>query len=92
MSFRELLETYQNSPRLFQLADRLSFAQKQKIYLKNLFNIFSSPPWPLLAAAVCGSVSFVSASFPSGPSGGIARNELKPGMNFFCRPSLVSPK
>jgi len=36
MSFRELLETYQNSPRLFQLADRLSFAQKQKIYLKNL--------------------------------------------------------
>ena len=36
MSFRELLETYQNSPRLFQLADRLSFAQKQKIHLKNL--------------------------------------------------------
>jgi transcription-repair coupling factor (superfamily II helicase) len=36
MSFRELLETYQNSPRLFQLADRLSFAQKQNIYLKNL--------------------------------------------------------
>ena len=36
MSFRELLETNQNSPRLFQLADRLSFAQKQKIYLKNL--------------------------------------------------------
>ncbi|MGZ3881569.1 MAG: transcription-repair coupling factor, partial [Flavisolibacter sp.] len=36
MSFRELLETYQQSPRLFQLADKLSFAQKQKIYLKNL--------------------------------------------------------
>src|SRR5215204_73640 len=36
MSFRELLQTNQNSPRLFQLADRLSFAQKQKIYLKNL--------------------------------------------------------
>jgi transcription-repair coupling factor (superfamily II helicase) len=36
MSFRELLENYQNSPRLFQLVDRISFAQKQKIYLKNL--------------------------------------------------------
>jgi transcription-repair coupling factor (superfamily II helicase) len=36
MSFRELLDAYQNSPRLFQLADRLSFAEKQKIYLKNL--------------------------------------------------------
>lgn len=36
MSFRELLDKYQNSPRLFQLADRLSFSQKQKIYLKNL--------------------------------------------------------
>lgn len=36
MSFRELLEMYQKSPRLFQLADKLSFAQKQKIYLKNL--------------------------------------------------------
>jgi len=36
MSFRELLDMYQKSPRLFQLADRISFAQKQKIYLKNL--------------------------------------------------------
>jgi transcription-repair coupling factor (superfamily II helicase) len=36
MSFRELLEIYQKSPRLFQLADKLSFAEKQKIYLKNL--------------------------------------------------------
>jgi transcription-repair coupling factor (superfamily II helicase) len=36
MSFRELLETYQKSPRLFQLADRLSFAEKQKLYLRNL--------------------------------------------------------
>jgi transcription-repair coupling factor (superfamily II helicase) len=36
MSFRELLDMYQKSPRLFQLADKLSFAQKQKIYLKNL--------------------------------------------------------
>ena len=40
MSFRELLDKYQNSPRLFQLADRLSFAHSdgsgQKIYLRNL--------------------------------------------------------
>ena len=36
MSFRELLNTYQSSPRLSQLADQLSFFQKQKIYLKNL--------------------------------------------------------
>lgn len=36
MSFRELLDRYQSSPRLFLLADKLSFAQKQKIYLKNL--------------------------------------------------------
>jgi transcription-repair coupling factor (superfamily II helicase) len=36
MSVKDLLELYQNNPRLFQLADRLSFAQPQKIYLKNL--------------------------------------------------------
>ena len=36
MSFGELLDRYKNSPRLFQLADRLSFAQQQKIYLANL--------------------------------------------------------
>ncbi len=36
MSVKDLLERYQNTPRLFQLADRLSFAQTQKIYLKNL--------------------------------------------------------
>jgi transcription-repair coupling factor (superfamily II helicase) len=36
MSFRELLQVYQESPRLFQLADKLSFAQKQKLYLRNL--------------------------------------------------------
>ena len=36
MSVRDLLLQYQNSPRLFQLADRLSFAQPEKIYLKNL--------------------------------------------------------
>src|SRR5215213_1555033 len=35
-SFRELLEKYQNSPRLFQLADRLSLSHPQKIWLKNL--------------------------------------------------------
>jgi transcription-repair coupling factor (superfamily II helicase) len=36
MNFNELLEKYQNSPRLLQLADRLLFASPQKIYLKNL--------------------------------------------------------
>ncbi len=36
MSVRDLLLQYQNTPRLFQLADKLSFAQPQKIYLKNL--------------------------------------------------------
>lgn len=36
INLNELLEQYQNSPRLFQLADRLSFADTQKIYLKNL--------------------------------------------------------
>jgi transcription-repair coupling factor (superfamily II helicase) len=32
----ELLKQYQNNPRLFQLADRLSFSQPQRTYLKNL--------------------------------------------------------
>ncbi len=36
MSVQDLLTRYKNSPRLFQLADRLSFSQPQKIYLKNL--------------------------------------------------------
>src|SRR5436190_23018137 len=36
MSVRDLIEQYQNTPRLFQLADRLSFSQPQKIALKNL--------------------------------------------------------
>ncbi|MEO7394538.1 MAG: transcription-repair coupling factor [Chitinophagaceae bacterium] len=36
MSVLDLLKQYQNTPRLFQLADRLSFAQPQKIFLKNL--------------------------------------------------------
>jgi transcription-repair coupling factor (superfamily II helicase) len=36
MSVPGLLEKFQNSPRLFELADKLSFAQPQKIYTKNL--------------------------------------------------------
>ncbi|MGV3530174.1 MAG: transcription-repair coupling factor [Flavisolibacter sp.] len=36
MSVRDLLEKYQQTPRLFSLADKLSFAQPQKIQLKNL--------------------------------------------------------
>jgi transcription-repair coupling factor (superfamily II helicase) len=36
MSVKELLERYQNTPRLFQLADKLSFARPQNIYLENL--------------------------------------------------------
>lgn len=36
MSVKNLLDQYQNTPRLFQLSDRLSFAQPQKIYLGNL--------------------------------------------------------
>jgi transcription-repair coupling factor (superfamily II helicase) len=36
MSFSALLDKYKNSPRLFQLADRLSFSSSQKIHLKNL--------------------------------------------------------
>ena len=36
MSVKDLLERFQQTPRLFQLVDRLSFAQPQKIYLSNL--------------------------------------------------------
>ena len=36
MSVKDLTNLFYNSPRLFQLADRLSFSQKQKIYLENL--------------------------------------------------------
>jgi transcription-repair coupling factor (superfamily II helicase) len=36
MSVSNLLEKYKNSPRLFSIADRLSFAPPQKIYVKNL--------------------------------------------------------
>jgi transcription-repair coupling factor (superfamily II helicase) len=38
---QELLQLYQNNSRLFQLADRISFAQPQKIYAKGLLG--SSP-------------------------------------------------
>ena len=37
MSVQALLQKYQNTPRLFQLADRLSFSHPQKIALKNLY-------------------------------------------------------
>lgn len=36
MGANALLDQYQNTPRLFQLADRLSFSQPQQIFLKNL--------------------------------------------------------
>ena len=36
MNLSVLMDKYQNDTRLFQLADRLSFADKQKIFLKNL--------------------------------------------------------
>jgi transcription-repair coupling factor (superfamily II helicase) len=36
MSVKDLMNLFSNSPRLFQLADRLSFSQPQKIYLENL--------------------------------------------------------
>jgi transcription-repair coupling factor (superfamily II helicase) len=36
MSVQDLLKQYQDTPRLFQLVDRLSFDQPQNIYLKNL--------------------------------------------------------
>ncbi len=36
MNLGELIKKFQQHPRLFQLADRLSFADTQKIFLKNL--------------------------------------------------------
>jgi transcription-repair coupling factor (superfamily II helicase) len=36
MSVQDLLLQYQQSPRLFSLADKLSFAQPQKLWLRNL--------------------------------------------------------
>lgn len=48
MRVTELLERYQNTPRLFQLADRLSFSQPEKIYLENLRG--SAAPFVVAAA------------------------------------------
>jgi len=36
MNLQVLLDAYKNNPRLFQLADRLTFAQPQRIFCKNL--------------------------------------------------------
>jgi transcription-repair coupling factor (superfamily II helicase) len=36
MNLEHLLDKFQNNPRLFSLADRLSFSQPQSVYLKNL--------------------------------------------------------
>ena len=36
MSVQNLLTQYQDTPRIFQIADRLSFSQPEKIFLKNL--------------------------------------------------------
>ena len=36
MNLQHLSEKFQNNPRLFQLADRLSFSKPQRIHLKNL--------------------------------------------------------
>lgn len=41
MNLQTLLDTYKNNPRLFSLADRLSFSQPQHIHLKHLYG--SSP-------------------------------------------------
>lgn len=48
MNFEWLLKKFAEDPRLFQLADRLSFAQRQRIYLKNLHGSVSQ----FLAASV----------------------------------------
>ncbi|HEX8331254.1 MAG TPA: transcription-repair coupling factor, partial [Segetibacter sp.] len=36
MNLKHLLDKFENSPRLFQLADKLSFSKPQQIHLKNL--------------------------------------------------------
>ena len=36
MNLQHLTDKFQNNPRLFQIADRLSFAKPQRLYLKNL--------------------------------------------------------
>jgi transcription-repair coupling factor (superfamily II helicase) len=55
MSVKDLLDQYQNTPRLFQLADRFSFAQPQQIYLKNLLG--SSSQFVVAAAFLHPSCS-----------------------------------
>ncbi len=55
MSVKDLLERYQNTPRLFQLADRLSLAQPQKIFLENLRG--SASPFVVAAAFTHPSLS-----------------------------------
>ncbi|HZH96538.1 MAG TPA: transcription-repair coupling factor, partial [Flavisolibacter sp.] len=60
MSVPDLLLQYQQSPRLFTLADRLSFAQPQKIWAKNLRG--SSVQFVAAAAFVhpaCGNINHV---------------------------------
>jgi len=48
MSVRDLLNLYQDTPRLFQIADRLSFSRPQRIRLNNLNG--SSPEFVVSAA------------------------------------------
>jgi transcription-repair coupling factor (superfamily II helicase) len=48
MGVQNLLKQYQDTPRLFQLVDRLSFSQPEKIVLKNLHG--SSPQFVVAAA------------------------------------------
>src|SRR5437773_867884 len=55
MSVQALLQQFQNTPRLFQLADKFSFAQPQKIYLKNLQG--SSPQFVVASAFLHPSCS-----------------------------------
>ena len=53
-----MLEQYQNTPRLFQLADKLSFTQPQKIFLENLQG--SSSQFVVAAAFLHPSLSRVN--------------------------------
>ena len=58
MNLEQLLDTYIHSPRVFQLADKLSFSQPQKIYLKNLQG--SSPQFvagAILAHPACAQLN-----------------------------------
>ncbi|MBC7848518.1 MAG: transcription-repair coupling factor, partial [Chitinophagaceae bacterium] len=60
MNLEMLLDQYKNSPRLFQLADKLSFAQPQQISLKNLHG--SSPAFTIAGIFLhpnCGTLNHV---------------------------------